>query len=85
MCVFFYVRPCAKFWVRFKLVSHARIFLRKDLREKIHKEAYVTKLRKRPYESLCSYVRKRLYDDRRFWIRPTNLDRNVSGYYISTF
>ena len=46
----------------FKLVSHARIFLRKDLREKIHKEAYVKKLRKRPYESLCSHVRKRPYE-----------------------
>ena len=35
--------------VSIKLVSHARIFLRKDLREKIYKEAYVKKLRKIPY------------------------------------
>ena len=36
-------------------------YLRKDLREKIHKEAYVKKIRKRPYEPLSSHVRKRLY------------------------
>ena len=45
-----------------KLVSHACIFLRKDLREEIHKEAYIKKLRKRPYESLCSHVRNRPYE-----------------------
>ena len=46
----------------YKLVSLASIFLRKDLREKIHKEACLKKLRKRPHESLCSHVRKRPYE-----------------------
>ena len=46
--------------ISLKLVSHARIFLRKGLQQKIRKAAYVKKLRKRSYESLCSHVRKTL-------------------------
>ena len=70
-----------------KLVSHARTFLRKDLREKIYKEAYVKKLRKRPYESLCSHVRKRPYETIcLYWNTSGVLKmRNKNGDILSVF